>query len=112
MAFTMPKDDDDDDNNVYEKKDNEDDLKPFCTLDFLDMNKLWGTTGWASQVMKDHDFTIFGYRNMTVLFSPEDTWNQQPVVDYGNALAKVHVSVSLLTCSFALLLYVEIRHIF
>lgn len=45
---------------------------------------------------------------MGVVFSPEDTWNQQPVIDYGNILAKVHISVSLLTCGVALLLYVEI----
>jgi hypothetical protein len=80
-------------------------------LDFLDMNELWGTADWASQVMKDHDFTVFGYLEAEVVFSPEDTWNHQPSVDYSNALAKVHVSVSLLTCSFAILLYVEIRRV-
>jgi hypothetical protein len=65
--------------------------------------------GFAS--MKDHDFTAFGYLEAEVVFSPKDTWNQQPSVGYGNALAKVHVSVSLLTRSFAILLYVEIRRV-
>jgi hypothetical protein len=80
-------------------------------LDFLDMNGLWGTADWASQVMKDHDFTAFGGLEAEVVFSPEDTWSQQPPVDYGNALAKVYVSVSLLTRSFAILHYVEIRRV-
>jgi hypothetical protein len=86
MAFTMQDDDDNDDN--------DEDLHSFCILSFLDMNKLWGTADWASQIMKGHEFTIFAYLEAVVVFSPEDTWNQHPVVDYGNAIAKVHVSAS------------------
>jgi hypothetical protein len=114
MAFTMPDDDDDhdgDDNDVYKRDYNEDDLKSFCMLGFLDVNELWGGADWVSQVIKDHDFTIFGYLEAAVVFSPEDTWNQQPVVDYGNVFAKVHVSVSLLSNNFALLLYVKTRRV-
>jgi hypothetical protein len=95
MAFTLPEGDGEGSGDAYKKDDNENDLKSVCMLDFLDMNELWGTADWASQVMKDHDFTVFGYLEAEVVFSPEDTWNQQPSIDYGNALAKVHVSVSL-----------------
>jgi len=119
MAFTMLEGDGDDNydgddndyDDFYKKDDNEDHPKSFCKLGFLDINELWGTADWALQVMKDHDFTIFRYLEAAVVFSPEDTWNQQPVVDYGNVIAKVHVSNSLVTCSFTLLLSVEIRRV-
>jgi len=97
MAFTILEDDYDDycddSDGIYVKDDKADDSKSFCKLNFLDMDELWGTTDWASQVRKDHDFTIFGYLKAGVAFSPEGTWNQQPAVGYGNVLAKVHVRV-------------------
>jgi hypothetical protein len=75
------------------------------------MDKLWGTADWVSQVIGDHDFTIFGYLGAGVVFNLADTWNQQPVVDYGDVLAIVHVSVSLLASSFALLPDMETYHV-
>jgi hypothetical protein len=39
------------------------------------MDELWGTADWASQVRKDHNFTIFDYLEAAVAFSPEGTWN-------------------------------------
>ena len=78
MAFTLPEGDGEGSGDVYKKDDTEDDLKSVCMLDFLDMNELWGTADWASQVMKDHDFTVFGYLEAEVVFSPGDTWNWWP----------------------------------
>jgi hypothetical protein len=79
MAFTMPENEDD-----FEK-DDEADLSSFCTLGFLDMNKLWGAADWASQVKKDQDFTIFGLLEAEIVFNPNDTWNQHPAVDYNSS---------------------------
>jgi hypothetical protein len=106
MAFTMSEDDDFEDDD-YEKDDEGADLSSFCTLGFLDMNKLWGTADWASQVKKDQDFTIFGLLEAEIVFNPNDTWNQHPAVDYNNTITKVHVSSPSPSYNFATLLCLE-----
>ncbi len=94
MAFEMPEDDDDYDDDDYENGNDKTDPGSFCMLGFLDMNKLWGTADWASNVTENQDFTIFDYREAAAVFSPNDTWNQHPVVDFDDAIAKVQVIVS------------------
>jgi hypothetical protein len=66
-----------------------------CRIGVFELNLLWGQQNPFAKLNGTCELTVYAYAKGEISISPNDTWNQHPVVDFGLIVAKGLVSCSL-----------------